>query len=129
MAFIKNGRSTNIELNDRQQVYFDLFDKKLQDGTGCIISSYERQWGKTTIVNEIGFTYQALGYQVFLLTKFPQSNEHFANKYVASESDICGIGGNKCIAIIDEYDIKNYADSSLLDCLEYCNIPCVGFWN
>ena len=57
-----------LELYPRQKEYFNLFDQCLQKHKSKLLSSEQRAWGKTTILNEIGFTYQALGYDVLLVT-------------------------------------------------------------
>lgn len=116
-------------LISKQQFWFNRFDECLQKRLSYLKSSKDRGWGKTTVLNEIGFIYQALGYNVILVTQFPNSNEHYAcllfdNIFLKSVflSDY-----SKTIVIVDEYD---YQDSNFRDIVEFFNdkkIPYVGF--
>ena len=118
----------NIELTKEQQLFFDIFDNYLQNRQNKLYPSDRRAWGKTTIINEIGFTYQALGYEVLLITHFPNANEHFANRCIFNEWEFSGVNREKTIVIIDEYDVqKNYDARFLLEELRQLNIPYVGF--
>lgn len=114
-----------MNLNEKQQEYFDLFDNNLQVNVSYIVIDNDRQWGKTTILNEIGLTYQALGYEVILLTKYPQANNHFATRYVSNMNDLqrINLDDDKIIAIVDEYDIGE----EIIDCLQKYDVPIVGF--
>jgi len=118
-----------MNLTQEQQYYYDLFDKALNNGENFVVFSDRRGWGKTTIVNEIGFTYQALGYMVFLITQFPNSNEHFVTKVISSECDFDfrNLNYKKCVAIIDEYDPCTEQYINIIKRLNECNIPYVGF--
>jgi len=139
----KKGKITMnnvIELYPRQKEYFDLFDDCLHKHQSKLLSSEQRAWGKTTILNEIGFTYQALGYDVLLITQCPNSNEHFATDFIDPNGDyhrtLCRTRKNT-VAIIDEYDYHVYTDNierkswvtfnELLKELGDYNIPYVGF--
>jgi hypothetical protein len=121
----------NLELMSRQKEYYNLFDQCLQKYESKLFSSEQRGWGKTTILNEIGFTYQALGYDVLIVTKHIDSNEHYATllfDYV-STTDRFIHNPNKTIAIIDEY---NYFNENCQDIINYFTerkIPYVGFVN
>ena len=109
-------------------MFFDIFDNYLQNKQNKLYPSGRRAWGKSTIMNEIGFTYQALGYEVLLITQFPNANEHFASKCIFNEWEFAGVKREKAIVIIDEYDVqKNYEARFLLEALKQLNIPYVGF--
>jgi AAA+ ATPase superfamily predicted ATPase len=115
-----------MELYQRQKEYMDLFETYLLNGESKLLSSKQRRWGKTTILNEIGLTYQLLGYRVFLITQYPNSNEHVATNYVSNAESIRGYK-EKSIALIDEY---YYFDENLRDILhvfDKLDIPYVGF--
>jgi hypothetical protein len=115
----------------------DLFDYLLQQRESKIYSSDRRAWGKTTIINEIGLTYQALGYEVLLFTQHSNSNNHFATQYIPSDYNSRHLRGypiGKTIAIFDEYDLPpksiiNDIGNELLITLEQLQIPYVGFAN
>lgn len=80
-------------------------------------------------INEIGLIYQALGYEVLLVTKYNNSNEHFATRTVSNFESIYGINPHKTIAIIDEH---NYYDDNFQDIIKFfteAKIPYVGFVN
>lgn len=78
-----------------------------------------------------------MGYEVLLITQFPNANEHYATKYIPLDSNSrhlkgCPIG--KTIAIIDEYDLLPKSiiyniNNELLETLEQLHIPYVGFAN
>ena len=109
-------------------MFFDIFDDCLQKKQHKVYSSDRRAWGKTAIINEIGFTYQALGYEVLLITQFPNANEHFASRCIFNEWEFAGMKREKTIVIIDEYDVqKNYDARFLMEELRQLNIPYVGF--
>ena len=89
--------------------------------------SDDRGWGKTTILNEIGFVYQALGYEVYLITQFTDTcHRHYATCFVDNETNVLRRSSRKAIAIIDEYDI-NQKFIDLINELELRQIPYVGF--
>ena len=118
-------------------MFFDIFDNYLQNKQSKLYHSDRRAWGKTTILNELGFTYQALGYEVLLITQFSNANEHFATKYIPlafSSRHLRGYPVGKTIAIIDEYDLLPKSiiysvENELLDTLKQLQIPYVGFAN
>lgn len=126
-----------IKLTKEQQLFFDIFDNYLQNKQSKLYHSDRRAWGKTTILNELGFTYQALGYEVLLITQFSNANEHFATKYIPlafSSRHLRGYPVGKTIAIIDEYDLLPKSiiysvENELLDTLKQLQIPYVGFAN
>ena len=108
-------------------MFFDIFDDCLQKKQHKVYSSDRRAWGKTTILNELGITYQALGYEVLLLTMFPNSNEHFATRCINDERDLRGLPRDKTIMIVDEYKILNDKNHYLFNAIEKLDIPYVGF--
>lgn len=120
-------------LNYEQQFWFDRFDECLQKRLSYLSSSEDRGWGKTTVLNEIGFTYQALDYDVLLITEYPESNVHYATKYIGSIRDLYGVRTNKTICIFDEYRVfseirrKREFFINVIDELNRMNIPYVGF--
>lgn len=109
----------------------------MQNKQNKLYPSDRRAWGKTAILNELGFTYQALGYEVLLITQFPNANEHFATKYIPSDFNSRHLRGypiGKTIVIIDEYDLLPKSivygiENELLNTLKQLQIPFVGFAN
>ena len=120
----------DFTLTRQQQEVFNSFDCALQNRQSVLLNSAERGWGKTLIVNEIGFTYQALGYDVWLVSRFPASY-YATQKIDATRAHIASICiTNKTIAIVD--DIPNRGVLlKVLGELEERGIPYVGFanWN
>jgi hypothetical protein len=106
-----------------------MFDNSIQNGKSKIISSWRRQWGKTTILNEIGLCYQAIGYRVFLATDFSNSSNHYAEKLIDGNYAIREVPIDNIIVIIDEFDLCNNINYRLLRYLEYHDIMYVGFCN
>lgn len=97
-----------------------------------VIYAYSHQenvhGGKTTILNEIGFTYQALGYDVFLVTSSFQGVHHFCHTTFNGEEDRRKIDPRKkAIAIIDEFNTEDDRFHEIIECLEAYGVPYVGF--
>jgi hypothetical protein len=67
---------------------------------------YDRGWGKTTVINEIGFTYQALGYEVYILTPI-NCVEYYASKRISNVNDLRGIRRDNLIVLVDEESGKS----------------------
>lgn len=108
----------------QEEVYND-FAKTINNKETKFLSSKDRAWGKSYVLNELGFELQALGYRVFLLTEFPNSQEHFATDFIDSLNRFKGLSRDKTVVIVDEYRYRK-----TLEILEYCTfykIPMVGF--
>ena len=106
-----------------------MFDQCLQQRKNKLLSSQQRAWGKTTILNEIGFTYQALGYDVLLVTTHSESNEHIATMYfdyVFTKARLLADYG-KTIVIVDEYDYCDLNFQEIMEFFDKKKIPYVGF--
>lgn len=113
-------------LTEHQQFIFDEFEKTIQNREILLKSSEHRVWGKSYILDELGYVFQALGYEVHLLTMFPYSQEHIASDSFPDDLwRFRGKSRNKMIILVDEYKY-----SKILKILEFCEeykIPMVGF--
>lgn len=116
-----------MKLTKKQKIFYESFDSQLQARLNNLVSAEDRAWGKTTILNEIGFTYQALGYNVLLLTNCSNSIEYFATRYITIASSLRGFNRNKTIVIIDECNINDGEFKEILKTLDELKIPYVGF--
>ena len=113
-------------LTEYQQFIFDEFEKTIQNKKILLKSSEQRAWGKSYTLDELGYVFQALGYEVYLLTMFPYSQEHIASDSFPNDPwDFRGRSRNKMVVLVDEYKY-----SKMLEILEFCEehrIPIVGF--
>ena len=113
-------------LTERQQNIFNDLLTAVEQKRFVGLSSHQRGIGKTTILNELAFTLQALGYVVYLLTPY-KNQEYFAHKFISNNTnDLRGVRGN-IVVIADE---ARYC--MMDDLFTYCRlygIPVVGFIN
>ena len=110
-----------------QEAYYNSFERAIQENKCLLFSSEQRAWGKTYILNELGFNLQALEYKVFLLSEHMNHQEHFATDYIDLNRLVKsrGIRLGKLVVIVDEYRF-----SKMGEIFEYridLNIPMVGF--
>lgn len=114
-------------LTDVQQKAFDKFLKRIEQKDMLLLSSEERRIGKTTTLNELALTLQALGYIVYVLTPY-QKQEYFAHKFISTDrSNYTNLNVDKLVIIVDE-EKRNKMD----EIIEYCDfrkIPVVGYVN
>ena len=118
-----------MELTAYQNWYLKMFEYYIQRNQSKLFSSDERGWGKSTILKELSYTYQILGYKIYLLSSCPNVTKVFCDKYIYNSENIRGISRSKTIVIVDEY---NYMNDGFIKVLEYCeafDIPVVGFVN
>ncbi len=114
-------------LTEKQQETFDLFLYIIEQSKIYFLSSEPRRIGKTYILNELGFTLQALGYEVYILTPYPHQ-EYFANGFISTEPrDFRGMFKDNTIIIVDEERFELIGE--LLDYCRSRNIPVVGYVN
>ena len=64
--------------SEQNKVYKD-FQAVIIDKEIGLLSSEQRAWGKTYILNELGFLLQALEYRVFLLSEYLNHHEQNAS--------------------------------------------------
>lgn len=111
-------------LTKQQQGIFDRFEKTILKREMLLLPSDNRGIGKTTILNELAFTYQALGYRTFVLT--PCQQEYFAEKYIPNNPMFYrGYFGCDAIVIIDEAKFNDIQE--FLQYCKYRKTPVVGF--
>ena len=111
-------------LTKEQQIYYDEFEDTIKEKKNLLYSSHQRAWGKSYILNELGLTLQALGYEVYFFSDY-DTYEFYATKYLSRSDNIRGINNYKTVLIVDEC-----RHSRLIDVLNYCEsreIPVVGF--
>lgn len=110
-------------LTEEQKKVYKNFLGAIIDKDIKLLSSEQRAWGKSYILNELGFMLQALGYRVFLLTDCYQ--DHFATNVFTNLNSFRGVSINKLVVIVDEYIYSNM--NEILKYCTYFNIPVVGF--
>lgn len=113
-------------LTDWQQERFDEFEKAIHRKEMLFRNGRIRQFGKTYILNELGFTLQALGYEVYVNTPFTQL-EYFAERFIHNDYDLRGINILKTVILFDESKIDNDKTQGILKYCKSCQIPVVGF--
>lgn len=112
-------------LTEKQKEIYKSFIGAIIDKNIQLLSSKDRAWGKTYILNELGFRLQAIEYRVFLLTEHMNHQEHFATDILTDVNDFKGTPKRKLVLIVDEYKY-----CKMIDIREYCDyfkIPIVGF--
>jgi AAA+ ATPase superfamily predicted ATPase len=114
-------------LNEFQEKKYIEFIEAIKNKENLMLSSEDRNVGKTYLLNEIAFELQAIGHEVYILTLSPQK-EYFANGYVSfNEEDYIGKLNSNSVVVADE--TRQYM---MLDLLRYCfakQIPVIGFVN
>jgi len=121
-----------MALTPHQQKFFDEFDAALQDDRSLLIpvSKFDRGNGKTTLLNELAFTYQALGYEVILFNKVEYPFPFYATKKAKSADDpiLRGMSMSaKYIAIIENFHADSKELEEICTMLVAFRIPYVGF--
>lgn len=124
------------ELTTEQITYVNIFNEYINNfykntlTESLIISSKARGWGKTTVINHLGYEYQMKGYEVLLITNFPKS-VHIATKDITNtEYPRFFIRNNKSIIIVDEVSLETILN--IYNKFEYFGIkqcPILGFEN
>lgn len=115
------------KLTEKQQTVFDVMLNMVDLKQSYLLSSEYRGIGKTIALNELAFTLQSLGYEVYLLNPYPVK-EYYVNKIISIYmNDFCGLFKHNSVVIADE---TKY--SLMDDILDYCKdnkVPIVGFVN
>jgi hypothetical protein len=114
-------------LTEKQQEVLDNFLEAIEQGKNLLLSSENRRIGKTYILNELGFTLQALGYNVFVLTPYKEQ-EYYANKFISDGIDrFKGFNREKLVILADEARYLMMDD--IMEYCEYRKVPIVGYVN
>ena len=95
-----------------QQERFDEFEKAIHKKEMLFRNGKYRQLGKTYLLNELGFTLQALGYKVLVYT--PYKREYFAEGFIYSSDNSRGIDRLKTVILFDEVEIENDETQELI---------------
>lgn len=118
------------ELTPKQQEYFDKLLLSCTNHEIDLYSSEERAWGKTVTLNELGFTLQALGYTVYILTPY-RNQEYCGEKFISLDScdyrDFSNIPRDNIVVLADEVRLLMMKD--FIDFCRSYNIALVGFVN
>lgn len=121
-----------IKLTEKQQKACDRLLHSVEKKENNVIFSDQRQIGKTTILNELGFDLQALGYKVFIYT--PNKNQdYYANGFICEglNNNFRGIKRDCIVVIVDELNRGSMREQNnfkeLLEYCEYERIPVVGY--
>jgi hypothetical protein len=121
-----------MKLNTYQQILYDsLFNHAVNLKDNFLLSSHERDIGKTTILRELGLDLQSQEYRVFILTPYKDTAEYYAEEYISTDiSDLKGshkLFDNNIVILVDE--TKYIMMPELIEYCEYNKIPIVGFVN
>ncbi len=81
--------------------------------------------GKTYLLNELGFTLQALGYKVLVYT--PYKREYFAERFIYNSDNSRGIDRLKTVILFDEVEMYKDETQELIKLFKQLQIPVVGF--
>ena len=114
-------------LTKKQGDIYKSFVQTITNKDMKLLSSEQRAWGKSYILNELGLELQALGYRVFLLTEFVNHQEHFATDFIDMNSlnKFKGLDGEIIVVLVDEYRYLKMTE--ILEFCVYSKIPVVGF--
>lgn len=120
-----------IKLTEQQQKIFNEFLDSVEKKENNIISSDQKQIGKTTILNELGFDLQALGYKVFVYTPY-KNQDYYANGFIYEGlHNFRGLKRDYIVVIVDELNRESIREQNnfkeLLEFCEYGKIPIVGY--
>ena len=88
-----------MQLNNEQLQDLNRFEEAIKNGESYICTR-DRGFGKTTVLNELGFIYQALGYNVLVLSRRPL--EYYATNWIDNDRDLLGFDRNKTIMLVDD---------------------------
>lgn len=118
-------------LTEIQQKICDEFLYSVEKKENNIISSDQRRIGKTTILNELAFDLQALGYRVFVYTSY-KDQDYYADGFIYEGlHNFRGLKRDYMVVIVDELNITSMRESNnykeLLEYCEYGKIPVVGY--
>lgn len=112
-------------LTEKQGWILEEMLKSIKKQENLLLSSKERNIGKTFTLNQLALTLQALGYKVYMLTPY-RGQEYYADRFISLlEKDYDGLFYDSVVVIVDEsrYIMMN-------DFLEYCkyrDVPVVGY--
>lgn len=116
-------------LTEKQQKVFDDFLDAVKNKQILVLSSHQRNIGKTYTLNELAFSLQALGYIVFILTPF-KSQDYFAHRFLYDYiRDLCGLDMSKIVIIADEVMYWDNKNIEIFKHCQYYQIPIVGYVN
>ena len=105
------------------------FDSALSLNVDLLYPSdlYNRCCGKTSSLNEIGYFYQALGYNVVVLSSHKSSIIYNAEVYIDDLKDLSYYYNKDVICLVDEYNIKNNL-KYMRELSSKLNIRFIGFY-
>jgi len=92
----------------------------------CFRDGRYRGVGKTYLLNELGFTLQALGYKVLVYTP-NKKMEYFAENFIYSSDNLRGIDNLKTVILFDEVEVFSDEAQELIKLFKQLRIPIVGF--
>lgn len=114
------------KLTEQQQKVFDVMLNMIESKQNYLLSSEDRNIGKTITLNELAFTLQSLGYDVCLLSPYP--HEFYANRFISfNEIDYASKIYDDTIIVADEAKVEMMDE--LFDYCKNRNIPIVGYVN
>ena len=112
-------------LTDWQQERFDEFEEAIHRKQMLFRNGKYRCVGKTYLLNELGFTLQALGYKVLVYT--PYKREYFSERFIYNSDNSRGIDRLKTVILFDEVEMYKDETQELIKLFKQLQIPVVGF--
>lgn len=117
----------------KQEISYDALLEGVINNKTTLLPVMGRQYGKTTIINELGLTLQALGYYVIVWTDHPATIEYVADKVFVRLRDydiklsFSLRGRNNLVILFDEVDASFPHFNYMIHELEARGIPVAGF--
>lgn len=104
------------DLTDEQERIKNILHIQSNFDSMGLYSAEKRNIGKTTIINNLGLEYQALGYEVFIVTPYIQSTDYLATERLTIDNSRGKRLPKKSIILVDEVRLKDLKKLlSLLD--------------
>jgi hypothetical protein len=117
-------------LTYNQQEHFDDFMEAIENKqdricyTDCDV--WDRGWGKTIVINELGLHLQTMGYIVCLLSPIT-CIDYCVSKIIRKAEDLRGKQIDKLVVLIDEEMINSKLFLSVENFCDIYRISMVGF--
>jgi len=113
-------------LTEWQQERFDEFEEAIHRKKSLFRNGKYRKLGKTYTLNELGFTLQALGYDVYVYTPYKEM-EYFAKGFIWTDYNLRGLDKSKTVILFDEVKMNDDMTMEILNICSGHEFPVVGF--
>ena len=97
------------DLTKEQEIIKNILQSSSEISGIGLYSAKERCFGKTTIINNLGLEFQALGYNVIVVTPTYYGEEYVANeKLIINDSNCRGkFVSENSVILVDELEIED----------------------